>query len=144
MTTFMAMKTKKSDKVIADSSGLISLTSKTDSNRQKALETAHRFKRLGLTIIVPTDVFSEVINILGKKQGHQKAAEIADFIIDSEDFILADTLNCYLLALDKFKESQSSTSFTDCVVMAMADQYKTKIIFGFDKVFSKSGYKINF
>jgi len=25
--------------------------------------------------------------------------------------------------------------------MAMADMYKTKVIFGFDKVFAKNGYK---
>lgn len=31
-------------------------------------------------------------------------------------------------------------SFTDCLVMAMADAYSTVCIFGFDATFAKSGY----
>ena len=30
--------------------------------------------------------------------------------------------------------------FTDCIVMANADSFKTKDIFGFDEVFRKNGY----
>jgi predicted nucleic acid-binding protein len=31
-------------------------------------------------------------------------------------------------------------SFTDCVVMAYADAFQTKDIFGFDKQFADAGY----
>jgi hypothetical protein len=33
-----------------------------------------------------------------------------------------------------------SVSFTDCMVMATADHYGTRLIFGFDEVFRKNGY----
>jgi predicted nucleic acid-binding protein len=33
-------------------------------------------------------------------------------------------------------------SFTDCLVMAVADRFGTKVIFGFDEVFRKNGYRI--
>jgi predicted nucleic acid-binding protein len=33
-------------------------------------------------------------------------------------------------------------SFTDCVVMAVADTYGTKRIFGFDEAFTKNGYRV--
>jgi len=43
-------------------------------------------------------------------------------------------------ALDKFAASPNAVSFTDCLVMAAADVYWTKEIFGFDKQFSDAGY----
>jgi predicted nucleic acid-binding protein len=33
-------------------------------------------------------------------------------------------------------------SFTDCIVMANADEYGTKTIFGFDTDHAKNGYEI--
>jgi predicted nucleic acid-binding protein len=34
----------------------------------------------------------------------------------------------------------TSHSLTDCIVMALADHYSTKDIFGFDKQFEDAGY----
>jgi predicted nucleic acid-binding protein len=44
-------------------------------------------------------------------------------------------------ALIRFEKSAKGVSFTDCLVMAFADEYKTNLIFGFDDVFSKCGYQ---
>jgi predicted nucleic acid-binding protein len=33
-------------------------------------------------------------------------------------------------------------SFTDCIVMALADRLGTKTIFGVDEVFEKNGYRL--
>ena len=41
----------------------------------------------------------------------------------------------------KFKDQPSGVSLTDCIVMAVADDYGTKDIFGFDKQFEDAGYK---
>ncbi len=35
-----------------------------------------------------------------------------------------------------------SVSYTDCVVMAVADEYHTTQIFGFDEDFKKHGYRV--
>jgi len=43
-------------------------------------------------------------------------------------------------ALEKFKAVPQAVSFTDCIVMAVADEYNTKDIFGFDKQFEDAGY----
>jgi hypothetical protein len=43
-------------------------------------------------------------------------------------------------ALDKFAVLPQGVSFTDCLVMATADAYFTKDIFGFDKQFADAGY----
>ena len=45
-------------------------------------------------------------------------------------------------ALKRFAQHPASVSFTDCVVMALADRVRTKTIFGFDEVFRKNGYRL--
>ena len=44
------------------------------------------------------------------------------------------------LALKKFAGIAEAVSFTDCIVMAVADDYGTSDIFGFDKQFQDAGY----
>ena len=45
-------------------------------------------------------------------------------------------------AVERFAQQPSSVSFTDCLVMALADRLGTKLIFGFDEVFRKNGYRL--
>jgi predicted nucleic acid-binding protein len=55
-------------------------------------------------------------------------------------FILVETTSHVEAALAKFKEQPEAVSLTDCIVMAVADHYSTKDIFGFDKQFEDAGY----
>ena len=43
--------------------------------------------------------------------------------------------------LERFARQPASVSFTDCLVMSLADRVGTKLIFGFDEVFRKNGYR---
>ena len=45
-------------------------------------------------------------------------------------------------ALERFAYQPASVSFIDCIVMALADRLGTKLIFGFDEVFHKKGYRL--
>ena len=45
-----------------------------------------------------------------------------------------------ITALNKFEGLSEAVSLTDCIVMAVADEYGTKDIFGFDKQFADAGY----
>ena len=44
-------------------------------------------------------------------------------------------------ALKKFESLPEGVSFTDCLVMATADEYATLDIFGLDKQFEDAGYR---
>ena len=55
-------------------------------------------------------------------------------------FILIETRPYFIRALEKFKDKPPAVSFTDCIVMVVADDYGTKDIFGFDKQFEEAGY----
>jgi predicted nucleic acid-binding protein len=128
--------------VIADSSGLVSLISPNDSNHQQALALSHKLQEKRTTVLTPSNVFTETVNILGKKLGHQIAVEAAELMTSSELFLVVDTLDAYPLALEKFKAAPASVSFTDCVVMATADKYQTSEVFGFDECFEKGSYHL--
>jgi predicted nucleic acid-binding protein len=58
------------------------------------------------------------------------------FLVLSEPLSLLDSP-----ALFKFDAASQAVSFTDCLVMTVADEYGTKDIFGFDKQFEDAGYQ---
>ena len=45
-------------------------------------------------------------------------------------------------ALTLYEKQAASVSFTDCLVMACADEYKTNLIFGFDSAFGKTATSV--
>jgi predicted nucleic acid-binding protein len=127
--------------VIADTSGLFSLASETDRNYSVAVREGERLFTTEGTIIVPSDVFTETMNILGKKSGHPFALKTADILLHEPAFLLVEAENHIREeALAKLATQNNDVSFTDCVVMVWADHFKTKHIFGFDEVFTRNGY----
>lgn len=128
--------------VIADSSALYALLSQTDAQHASAVAAARKLKQDQATIIMPTDVLSETINILGKRQGHRVAVEAIELMTTSSLFLIVSAEKAFPLAFEKFKLVAESVSFTDCLVMAMADSYETTQIFGFDGCFRKAGYHV--
>ncbi|QQG40785.1 MAG: PIN domain-containing protein [Candidatus Levyibacteriota bacterium] len=134
------MKTNKA--VIADTSGLISLVSKDDSNYKEAISIGKSLSKVEGRIYIPTEIFAETMNVLGKKINHASAIRAARKIERSPFFLIVDTTHeIRRSALDQFEKISESISFTDCLVMACANFYETKEIFGFDEAFRKNGYK---
>ncbi len=134
------METSSRGAIIADTSGLISLFSPDDHNHNVAIKAAERLRTELKDILIPAAVFVELVNILGRKAGHNAAlAAVSEltppFLVLSEPNNLIGTP-----ALKKFAAVPQSVSFTDCLVMAIADEYATQDIFGFDKQFENAGY----
>ena len=126
--------------IIADTSGLVSLFSPDDRNHEEAINAAKQLKNDEKTILIPAAVFVEFLNILGRKAGHEAALAAAaeltpPFLVLSEPANLPQSP-----ALKKFANIPEAVSFTDCIVMAVADEYGTPEIFGFDKQFQDAGY----
>ncbi len=138
--------------VIADSSALVSLASVTDQNHRKAVLYSQSLVKTNRPLIIPSEVISETINTIGRKISHQMAMAVGNELLRSSAYLILDSNNeIRTNAFEKFREQKgpreprlkaAKASFTDCVVMAVADYYETKDIFGFDKSFSKNGYKI--
>ena len=126
--------------IIADTSGLVSLFSPDDRNHNAAINAAKQLTNDKKTILIPAAVFVEFLNVLGRKVGHGTALAAASeltppFVVLSEPANLPQSP-----ALKKFAHIPEAVSFTDCLVMAVADEYGTSDIFGFDKQFQDAGY----
>lgn len=130
--------------IIADSSGLISLLALNDSNHQKAnliIETVIKKRE---KLILPYEVYAETMNIMGKKFGKKETNMAANYLFEyqkSGSLIFPDPkIETLKTAMKKFMQLSRSISYTDCLVMAIADEFETKTIFGFDEAFGKNGY----
>jgi predicted nucleic acid-binding protein len=129
--------------LIADTSGLISLTVATDANHAPAIEATKPLQERESTILVPYEVLVETVNVLGKRVGHLGAAAVAAYLSTTPLFLVIDTSKqARQHALERFEEQPQAVSFTDCIVMANADEYGTKTIFGFDADHKRNGYDI--
>lgn len=127
--------------LIIDTSAFISLGTITDSNYKKAQSISDYIKEQNRTIVVPGDIFTETMNVIGRQVGHKVAdMQAKNIFLDQSLTIVEMTSQIRQSALDKFKKQPESVSFTDCIVMAFADEYETKEIFGFDESFKKNGY----
>ena len=127
--------------IIVDSSALISLFSADDSNHKFAAKISKTIFKNHKIVCIPGEVFAETVNTIGKKFSHKQALKFGREILDSKEYQIVDTTEELRTdALTVFKSQAESVSFTDCIVMATADHFSTKEIFGFDKTFSKNGY----
>jgi predicted nucleic acid-binding protein len=127
--------------IIADTSGLVSLATDTDQNHEPATKAATRLREVSRPIVLPSDVLVETVNVLGRKSGHKTALKAASEILrPGSQFLLIETRPYLITALNKCENQSPAVSLTDCMVMAVADDYGTQDIFGFDKQFEASGY----
>ena len=133
------METSRESVIIADTSGLVSLFLPDDQNHEVALKAAEKLRSAHKDILIPAAVFVELLNILGRKVGHTTALAAVSEL--SPPFLVLTTQTNVSQALKKFEALPQSVSFTDCLVMAVADEYATSVIFGFDKQFADAGYK---
>jgi len=129
--------------VIVDTSALISLVSQTDSNHARALAVSEQVTTARRTLLVSGEIFTETVNTLGKKVGHDVAMAVGQRLQSSGDFALVETTPALrTAAMAHFATAPGGVSLTDCYVMACADQFATAEIFGFDAVFAKNGYRL--
>ena len=137
------MEPKNDAFIIADTSGLISLTVATDVNHDHALRAAKPLETKQSTILVPYEILVETVNVLGRQVGQGQATAIAAYLSTTPLFLVIDTSkHARQRALARFATQPQAVSFTNCLVMATADEYGTKTIFGFDTDHAKNGYTI--
>ena len=133
------METNKEQVIIADTSGLVSLFIPGDHNHEPAVKAANEVRNEHKDILIPAAVFVELLNILGRMVGHTAASAVVAEL--SSPFITLTIQANINQALKKFAAVPQAVSFTDCLVMAVADEYATLDIFGFDKQFEDAGYR---
>ena len=134
------METSNSGLIIADTSGLVSLFSLDDRNHTEAVNAAKRLQNEQRDILIPAAVLVEFLNVMGRKAGHDVALAAVQELTPPFLILNEPTHLPTMQAHKKFGTLPKAVSFTDCIVMAVADDYGTKDIFGFDKQFEDAGY----
>jgi predicted nucleic acid-binding protein len=128
--------------IIVDSSALVSLLNPSDSNHGRASKIAAALTSRA-SLLVPGEVVSETLNIVGKKLGHSVAVAMGWRILETDTFVVGFSSSEIISdALIQFAEQSSGVSFTDCLVMQWARFYDSRVIFGFDPVFAENGYRL--
>src|SRR5262249_10946917 len=119
------------------------LVSSTDSNHQRAVAISSDILKAHRPVVVPGEIVTETLNVVGKRQGHRDALRIGEVVFSSPEYLIAETTeDIRTAAIEHFRTSANSVSYTDCLVMAFADRYQAEDIFGFDEAFRKSGYHL--
>jgi predicted nucleic acid-binding protein len=131
----------KQTPVIADTSGLVSMTIESDANHALAVVGARYILKRASTVLIPAELLAETINLLGKKFGRTRAIATGRKLTQDEAFVVVDTTpQIRSRALDLMENAPGGTSFTDCLVVATAEYYNTHEIYGFDDYFRKQRY----
>ncbi len=134
--------------VILDSSALIAQINVKDLWHKKANAISELIERTEQKVILPAEVLAETLNRIGNNIGRQDAVVAGTALMerhDTGDILIAPSTTAILAAtltlLKSVREPQDKrASFVDCLVMATADFYDTREIFGFDAVFGRNGY----
>lgn len=134
--------TKRNDPIILDSSALVALSLTVDADHAKAVAISRTLEASTCPLLLPAEVFAETMHVIGKKLGHDQAVTIADEIIATGVIHVVESGDALRTALERFRTQPGTVSYTDCLVMAVADRFETKAIFGFDEVFRKNGYQL--
>jgi predicted nucleic acid-binding protein len=137
MTTDMET---KSNNIILDSSGIVSLMIETDSNHSIAVQALQNLPEPVSALLIPDAIFYECIDVIGKKFGHPKAMQAARWMLSNELIVVVNTGDIRERILELFGQQKQSVSIADCSVMVTADEANTNLIFGFDKVFQENHY----
>jgi predicted nucleic acid-binding protein len=137
MTTDMET---KSNNIVLDSSGLVSLLIETDSNHSIAVQALQNLPEPVAALLIPDAIFYECIDVIGKKFGHTKAIKAARWMLSNKLIVVVNTADIREKVLALFGQQNQSVSLADCSVMVTAQETDTNLIFGFDKVFQENGY----
>ena len=129
--------------VIVDADAIVAQVSITDSNYQKAGLISEKLKKFEARIVYPATAVTEAVTVLQKKQSSAIAYGTANILIVGGVEIADVNYLTLLTAMNYFKPagSKKNTLF-DCIIMAVADRYETDIIFSFDKIYKKQGYRL--
>jgi predicted nucleic acid-binding protein len=142
MITYMETKNSQTRFISVDTSALISFFNPNDSNHDLATSLLESLADQLVVMVTPVDAYSETMNTLWKKLGRATAVTVAEYLAGQSQFLLVDTAELMPASLEKFKTATGGPSFVDSVVMATADKFETKEIFGFDECFRKNGYAL--
>jgi len=130
--------------IVVDADAIIGQTDPKDPHHQKASEISQMLINLNAQVLYPVTAVAEanayMQRVLKSSAG---AYGTAQFMAGPETNIIEVNKQTLIGALSYFspKTSKKNTLF-DCIVAAVAVEYKADAIFSFDKFYKSKGFKL--
>lgn len=140
----MGVVSDKRLKVIVDADAIVAQAHPLDSSFHKASTTSRRLSELGVQVLYPSTAILEGTTALQTKLSSSAIAyDIAQVFTTLRDQIVPVDQTILQKAVHYFSPSTSKkNTLFDCVIAAVADEYKADAIFSFDKFYKKKGFKL--
>lgn len=127
--------------VFIDSSALISLWDKDDSNHLLATRKSQELQKIKATVFISNIVAGEVLTVLSMKLGIKLANQCGEMLQKLNIIFIDEKL--HQKALESFKKRTSKNlSFFDCTSFAIIKKFNIDQVFSFDRDFKKLGLDV--
>ncbi len=135
---------KKQPIVIADADALIAQTNPSDIHHQKANIVSQNLIDMNAQVIYPVTVIAEAATHMQRVlNSNASAYGTVQLMIEPASQVIEVNKQTLVNSLKYFSPSSSKKNTVfDCIVAAVAEEYKADAIFSFDKFYKAKGFKL--
>lgn len=130
--------------IVVDADAIIGQTDPKDPHHQKANEISQKLIDLGAQILYPVTAVAEANAYMQRVLNNTASAYgTAQFMGSVETNVIEVNKQTLIKALSYFSPTTSKkNTLFDCIVAAVAEEYKADAIFSFDKFYKSKGFKL--
>lgn len=130
--------------VVVDADAIVAQSFPDDSNHELAVKVSAVLNNLNAQVIYPASAILEATTVLqGRLNSGATAYSTATAFTDSNTQIAEINQTTLTNALKYFSPNSSKkNTLFDCIVAAVAEEYKADAIFSFDHFYKTKGFKL--
>ncbi|HVF69798.1 MAG TPA: PIN domain-containing protein [Xanthomonadales bacterium] len=131
--------------IFVDSDAFVAFVKEKDNTHQKAKNLLLQLRSRPVTFITTNYVFLESVTVISQKIDHETAVTYIDKMTSSKSPYALHRISEEIeeQAIEIFKKQTSkNTSFVDCTNMAFMKHNNVNVIFSFDEIYRKNGFKL--
>jgi len=130
--------------VVVDADAIVAQVSTGDNLHDKAIKIAKNLAQLNAQVFYPATAITEAVTYIQRVLGSGAAAcAITIAFTDPTINVVEINQNTIKHAAQFFSPTTSrKNTLYDCIVAAVAEEYKAEAIFSFDKFYKKKGFKL--
>jgi len=131
--------------VVVDADAIVAQAYDEDVNHKKAVEIARNLVDIKAQVIYPITAITEAVTVIQRVlSSGDMARSVAAAFTEAGVEIVEVSRDIYAQAVNKYfdKDMSKKNTLFDCIVAAVAEEYKAGAIFSFDKFYKKRGFKL--
>lgn len=134
----------KSNLVVGDADAIIAQANSEDANHKEAIRVAQELINSQTNVIYPATAVAEAVTHIQRALNSGVTAYgTAQLMIDPAVQVVEVNKQTLTNAISYFSSTTSKkNTLFDCIVAAVAEEYKADAIFSFDKFYKTKGFKL--